>query len=72
MLQLAVVFMCGINQLSPGAYLLRGDLFPSIISVSVYRLVILVELIADLYSDNQGTGDGEVHIRSPAFAYTLV
>ncbi|KAH9968618.1 hypothetical protein BC827DRAFT_267140 [Russula dissimulans] len=25
--------MCGINQLSPGAYLLRGDLFPAIISV---------------------------------------
>jgi hypothetical protein len=28
--------MCGINQLSPGAYLLRGDLFPTIISVSVH------------------------------------
>ncbi|KAI9512521.1 hypothetical protein F5148DRAFT_973492 [Russula earlei] len=32
-LQLAVVFMCGINQLSPGAYLLRGDLFPAILSM---------------------------------------
>ncbi|KAH7927264.1 hypothetical protein BV22DRAFT_1032014 [Leucogyrophana mollusca] len=29
-LQLAVIFACGINQLSPGAYLLRRDLFPSI------------------------------------------
>jgi hypothetical protein len=37
--------MCGINQLSPGAYLLRGNLFPTIISVSVLRLFILVELI---------------------------
>ena len=54
--------MCGINQLSPGAYLLRGDLFPAIISVSVHRLFVLVELIADIHSDNQGTGDGEVHI----------
>ena len=49
MLQLAVVFMCGINQLSPGAYLLRGDLFPTIISVSVYRPFVLVELIADIF-----------------------
>jgi hypothetical protein len=71
-LQLAIVFMCGINQLSPGAYLLRGDLFPTIISVSVHRLFVLVELIADIHSDNQGTGDGEVHIRSAAFAYALV
>ena len=31
--------MCGINQLSPGAYLLRGDhLFPAILSVSVHHL----------------------------------
>ncbi|KAI0308151.1 hypothetical protein B0F90DRAFT_1807431 [Multifurca ochricompacta] len=32
-LQLAIVFMCGINQLSPGAYLLRKDLSPAIISI---------------------------------------
>ncbi|KAH9982834.1 hypothetical protein BGW80DRAFT_47909 [Lactifluus volemus] len=32
-LQLAIVFLCGINQLSPGAYLLRDDLFPAIISI---------------------------------------
>lgn len=48
MLQLTVVFMCGINQLSPGAYLLRGDLFPAIISVSVHRLFAFVELIANI------------------------
>lgn len=32
-LQLAVVFMCGVNQLSPGAYLLRKDLFPAIVAL---------------------------------------
>jgi hypothetical protein len=40
--------MCGINQLSPGAYLLRGDLFPSITSVGVLLLFVLVELIAGI------------------------
>lgn len=32
-LQLAIVFTCSINQLSPGAYLLRRDLFPAIAKV---------------------------------------
>lgn len=32
-LQLAVVFSCSISQLSPGAFLLRRDLFPAITSV---------------------------------------
>jgi hypothetical protein len=32
-LQLALTFACGINQLSPGAYLLRQDLFPVIANV---------------------------------------
>lgn len=63
--------MCGINQLSPGAYLLRGDLFPSIISVSVYCFLLLLGLTMDT-SDNQGTGDWEIHIRSAALASTLV
>ncbi|KAF7347688.1 DUF1741 domain-containing protein [Mycena venus] len=31
-LQLALIFMCGVGQLSPGAYFLRRDLFPSIVS----------------------------------------
>lgn len=30
-LQLALVFACGVGQLSPGAYLLRRDLFPTIV-----------------------------------------
>ncbi|KAJ7597517.1 hypothetical protein C8J56DRAFT_321871 [Mycena floridula] len=29
-IQLAVIFMCGVAQMSPGAYFLRRDLFPSI------------------------------------------
>jgi len=37
-LQLAIVFMCGINQLSPGAYLLRKDLSLAIVSVRLRRL----------------------------------
>ena len=32
-LQLAIVLVCGISQLSPGAYFLRRDLFPSIVMV---------------------------------------
>lgn len=34
-LQLAIVFTCSIGQLSPGAYLLRRDLFPSIVKVYI-------------------------------------
>ena len=49
MLQLTVVFMCRINQLSPSAYLLHRDLFPTIISVSVYRPFVHVKLIADIF-----------------------
>jgi hypothetical protein len=30
--------MCGVNQLSPGAYLLRKDLFPAIVAVRLRRL----------------------------------
>jgi len=36
--------MCGINQLSPGAYLLRGDLFPAIIAVCLHCLSLVVGL----------------------------
>ena len=36
-LQLAVVFACSINQLSPGAFLLRRDLFPAIVTVGLNR-----------------------------------
>jgi hypothetical protein len=36
MIQLAIIFMCGIGQLSPGAYFLRRDLLPSITIVSCF------------------------------------
>jgi hypothetical protein len=63
--------MCGINQLSTGAYLLRGDLFPAIISVS--ELCLFLSVVGSLQTlDNQGTRDREVHVRGVAFAYTLV
>ncbi|KIJ24304.1 hypothetical protein M422DRAFT_274945, partial [Sphaerobolus stellatus SS14] len=32
-LQLGLVFMCGVNQLSPGAYFLRRDLYPALSSM---------------------------------------
>lgn len=32
-LQLAIVFACSINQLSPGAYLLRKNFFPPLVKV---------------------------------------
>lgn len=32
-LQLALTFMCAIAQLSPGAYFLQKDLYPSLVSV---------------------------------------
>ncbi|KAF9225457.1 hypothetical protein BS17DRAFT_599432 [Gyrodon lividus] len=31
-LQIAVIYTCSVNQLSPGAYLLRRDLFPSVVN----------------------------------------
>ena len=31
-LQLAIIYASGINQLSPGAYFLRRDLFPSLVN----------------------------------------
>lgn len=50
-LQLALTFMCGTNQLSPGAYFLRKDLFPSISQVQnksmhlIYLLLIQAQFI---------------------------
>lgn len=32
-LQVALIYMCGVAQLSPGAYFLRRDLFPAIVTV---------------------------------------
>jgi hypothetical protein len=46
-LQLALVFVCGVNQLSPGAYFLRRDLFPAIVTVS-FPTVFVVFLFNEL------------------------
>ena len=62
--------MCGINQLSPGAYLLRGDLFPAIIAVCVHCLSLVLGLTET--SDDQGTGNGEIHLRSVAPTCTAI
>ncbi|KAH9997714.1 hypothetical protein BJV74DRAFT_826047 [Russula compacta] len=60
-LQLAVIFMCGINQLSPGAYLLRGDIFPSIISVDnqgresgrfTFEVLLLLALLSNFHKSD--------------------
>lgn len=59
-LQLAVVFMCGINQLSPGAYLLRGDLFPTIISIIrgretgrfTFEALVLLTLLSNFHKSD--------------------
>lgn len=35
-LQLALLFICGIKELSPGAYFLRRDLYPTLVQVRQY------------------------------------
>jgi hypothetical protein len=51
MLELAIIFMCSIGQLSPGAYFLRRDLFPSIAIVSWFSCSVILtkELILSLF-----------------------
>jgi hypothetical protein len=40
-LQLALIFMCGVGQLSPGAYFLRVDLFPSLVLVRASVMMVV-------------------------------
>ncbi|KAF8274147.1 hypothetical protein EI94DRAFT_1714828 [Lactarius quietus] len=47
-LQLAIIFMCGVNQLSPGAYLLREDLFPAIVASDAARLNPFLHRIGEI------------------------
>lgn len=61
-LQLAVVFVCGIGQLSPGAYLLRRDLFPAIATVSAYRITRLKKL--NIPVDNKIPRNRTIRLRS--------
>ncbi|OBZ78701.1 putative glycine dehydrogenase (decarboxylating), mitochondrial [Grifola frondosa] len=59
-LQLAVIFVCGISQLSPGAYFLRRDLFPSIVSLVTspeteqftFEAVLLLALLANFHKSD--------------------
>ncbi|KAG9314057.1 hypothetical protein JVU11DRAFT_4836 [Chiua virens] len=56
-LQLAIVYTCGINQLSPGAYLLRRDLFPSLVNLVkspetqryTFEATLLLSLLANFH-----------------------
>ncbi|KAJ7808228.1 hypothetical protein B0H14DRAFT_2870596 [Mycena olivaceomarginata] len=60
-LDLALIFMCGVGQLSPGAYFLRRDLFPSIVTfikapeteVFTFEAILLLSLLANFHKSKQ-------------------
>ncbi|KAL6310173.1 hypothetical protein BKA93DRAFT_722531 [Sparassis latifolia] len=59
-LQLAVIFVCGVNQLSVGAYFLRRDLFPCIATTITspeteqygFEAVLLLSLLANFHKSD--------------------
>ncbi|KZT75029.1 hypothetical protein DAEQUDRAFT_807295 [Daedalea quercina L-15889] len=59
-LQLAVVFVSGISQLSPGAYFLRRDLFPAIVTIITspeteqftFEASVLLALLANFHKSD--------------------
>ncbi|KAK0208779.1 hypothetical protein DFS33DRAFT_473524 [Desarmillaria ectypa] len=59
-LQLGITFMCGISQLSPGAYFLRRNLFPSIVAFIkgsdteqyTFEAVLFLALLADFHKSD--------------------
>ncbi|KAI0964018.1 hypothetical protein AcW1_000938 [Taiwanofungus camphoratus] len=59
-LQLGVIFVCGISQLSPGAYFLRRDLFPSIVTTITspdteqftFEAALLLSLLANFHKSD--------------------
>ncbi|KAI0756821.1 hypothetical protein C8Q80DRAFT_1091494 [Daedaleopsis nitida] len=59
-LQLAVIFVCGISQLSPGAYFLQHDLFPCIVTTVTspdteqftFEAVLLLALLANFHKSD--------------------
>ncbi|KAK7058391.1 hypothetical protein VNI00_002025 [Paramarasmius palmivorus] len=61
-LQLALVFMCGVGQLSPGAYFLRTDLFPSLVtfiknpstSQYTFEAILLLAILANFHKSDAG------------------
>jgi hypothetical protein len=63
-LQLALIFMCSIGQLSPGAYFLRRDFFPSIASVRLFNTSFTSSIIIILYKACKIAWNGPVCFRS--------
>ncbi|RDX51061.1 DUF1741-domain-containing protein [Lentinus brumalis] len=59
-LQLAVIFVCGISQLSPGAYFLRHDLFSCIVTTVTspdteqftFEAILLLALLANFHKSD--------------------
>ncbi|KAI0639595.1 hypothetical protein C8Q77DRAFT_1044240 [Trametes polyzona] len=59
-LQMAVIFVCGISQLSPGAYFLRHDLFPCIVTTITspgtgqftFEAALLLGLLANFHKSD--------------------
>ncbi|KAI0375187.1 hypothetical protein BV20DRAFT_934181 [Pilatotrama ljubarskyi] len=59
-LQMAVTFVCGISQLSPGAYFLRHDLFPCIVTTITspeteqftFEAALLLALLANFHKSD--------------------
>ncbi|KAI0830497.1 hypothetical protein BC628DRAFT_1312831 [Trametes gibbosa] len=59
-LQMAIILVCGISQLSPGAYFLRHDLFPSIVATITspdtgqftFEAVLLLALLANFHKSD--------------------
>ncbi|KAI9065925.1 hypothetical protein FKP32DRAFT_1623459 [Trametes sanguinea] len=59
-LQMAVIFVCGISQLSPGAYFLRHDLFPCIVTTITspeteqytFEAALLLALLANFHKSD--------------------
>ncbi|CAK5264497.1 unnamed protein product, partial [Mycena citricolor] len=68
-LQLTLTFMCGIGQLSPGAYFLRLDLFPSIASfikspeteMYTFEAVLLLTLLANFHKSKSNPYLQRIH-----------
>ncbi|KAJ7751293.1 hypothetical protein DFH07DRAFT_745670 [Mycena maculata] len=60
-LQLALIFMCGVGQLSPGAYFLRRDLYPSIVAfikapeteIYTFEAILLLSVLANFHKSKQ-------------------
>jgi len=65
-LQLALVLVAGLTQLSPGAYFLRMDLFPAIVDVSVFFCDVISRPNSSLpfITDHPRNRHSKIHFRS--------